>query len=59
MIGGWRLYIQQREKVMFGNLKGGFLTEERFIIAMIAVIISEHKALAVKTMRLSRLCKTI
>lgn len=44
---------------MFGNLKGGFLTEERFIIAMIAVIISEHKALAVKTMRLSRLGKTI
>ena len=43
MIGGWQLYIKQRERAMFGRRRDGFQIEEEFIIATIAVTILEHK----------------
>ena len=42
MTGGWRLYTRLPEKVMYGNQNVGSPTVEKSIIAMIAVIISEH-----------------
>ena len=39
MIGGWLLSRNPLEKVMFGNLKDGFQTEEEYFSAMTAVII--------------------
>ena len=42
MIGGWRLFMLQAAKVMFGRQKDGFRIEEKFITAMIVDIISGH-----------------
>ncbi len=44
MIGGLLLYINVQIKVIYGSAKDGFQIVERFIIAMIAVKISEDKS---------------
>lgn len=42
MIGGWRLFMLQAAKVMFGRQKDGSRIGERFITDMIVGIISGH-----------------
>lgn len=49
MIGGWPLSRNAPEKVMFGNLRNGFLTKKEYFSAMTAVIILGLNPYYIKT----------
>ena len=53
MIGGWQLSVQHQVRDMSGSQSGGFLIENKYIFAMIAGIISEHKIFNVRKEDLS------
>lgn len=47
MTGGWLLFTRCLERDMYGKLKDGFLTEEKYIFAMNVVIILERNYLRI------------
>ena len=57
MTGGWQLLKKRPGKVMSGSRKDGFLTVERYTIAMTADITSEHKYKPFENKEKARLCR--